>query len=205
MNLSTHKFTEGELVKLDRDDLISYITNIFRKEYAKLRQNIVEKYNVMQLTILERNIILEIFDQAWQDHINVMDKLRRNAHLVQYSQKNPYQVYTNLGSKKFKELTNRIALESVVNLMNNYEATPANNYKDSNVSSLLENTNINLKENKQLLDFLNSIFEHEKDKLLMDGKSPEEANKIIEEKKKALIGDFKITVDGDTLTIDNKK
>ncbi|SFW06205.1 preprotein translocase subunit SecA [Chlamydia abortus] len=64
MNLSTHKFTEGELVKLDRDDLISYITNIFRKEYAKLRQNIVEKYNVMQLTILERNIILEIFDQA---------------------------------------------------------------------------------------------------------------------------------------------
>ncbi|EPJ15184.1 hypothetical protein CP01DC11_1429, partial [Chlamydia psittaci 01DC11] len=37
------------------------------------------------------------------------------------------------------------------------------------------------------------------------GKSPEEANKIIEEKKKALIGDFKITVDGDTLTIDNKK
>lgn len=205
MNLSTHKFTEGELVKLDRDDLISYITNIFRKEYAKLRQNIVEKYNVMQLTILERNIILEIFDQAWQDHINVMDKLRRNAHLVQYSQKNPYQVYTNLGSKKFKELTNRIALESVVNLMNNYEATPANNYKDINVSSLLENTNINLKENKQLLDFLNSIFEHEKDKLLMDGKSPEEANKIIEEKKKALIGDFKITVDGDTLTINNKK
>ena len=205
MNLSTHKFTEEELVKLDRDDLISYITNIFRKEYAKLRQNIVEKYNVMQLTILERNIILEIFDQAWQDHINVMDKLRRNAHLVQYSQKNPYQVYTNLGSKKFKELTNRIALESVVNLMNNYEATPANNYKDSNVSSLLENTNINLKENKQLLDFLNSIFEHEKDKLLMDGKSPEEVNKIIEEKKKALIGDFKITVDGDTLTIDNKK
>ena len=205
MNLSTHKFTEEELVKLDRDDLISYITNIFRKEYAKLRQNIVEKYNVMQLTILERNIILEIFDQAWQDHINVMDKLRRNAHLVQYSQKNPYQVYTNLGSKKFKELTNRIALESVVNLMNNYEATPANNYKDSNVSSLLENTNINLKENKQLLDFLNSIFEHEKDKLLMDGKSPEEVNKIVEEKKKALIGDFKITVDGDTLTIDNKK
>lgn len=205
MNLSTHKFTEEELVKLDRDDLISYITNIFRKEYAKLRQNIVEKYNVMQLTILERNIILEIFDQAWQDHINVMDKLRRNAHLVQYSQKNPYQVYTNLGSKKFKELTNRIALESVVNLMNNYEATPANNYKDNNVSSLLENANINLKENKQLLDFLNSIFEHEKDKLLMDGKSPEEVNKIIEEKKKALIGDFKITVDGDTLTIDNKK
>ena len=205
MNLSTHKFTEEELVKLDRDDLISYITNIFRKEYAKLRQNIVEKYNVMQLTILERNIILEIFDQAWQDHINVMDKLRRNAHLVQYSQKNPYQVYTNLGSKKFKELTNRIALESVVNLMNNYEATPANNYKDSNVSSLLENTNINLKENKQLLDFLNSIFEHEKDKLLMDGKSLEEVNKIIEEKKKALIGDFKITVDGDTLTINNKK
>ena len=205
MNLSTHKFTEEELVKLDRDDLISYITNIFRKEYAKLRQNIVEKYNVMQLTILERNIILEIFDQAWQDHINVMDKLRRNAHLVQYSQKNPYQVYTNLGSKKFKELTNRIALESVVNLMNNYEATPANNYKDSNVSSLLENANINLKENKQLLDFLNSIFEHERDKLLMDGKSLEEVNKIIEEKKKVLIGDFKITVDGDTLTINNKK
>jgi len=44
-----------------------------------------------------------------------------------YLQKNPYQVYTNLGSKKFKELTTRIAVESIVNLMNNYDAIKSSN------------------------------------------------------------------------------
>ncbi|CRH45513.1 preprotein translocase subunit SecA [Mycoplasmopsis arginini] len=56
-----------------------------------------------------------------------MDKLRRSTHLVQYAQKNPYQIYTTLGSKKFKELTDRIAMECSINLLNNYEGLPSSN------------------------------------------------------------------------------
>ena len=127
MGLCDYKFKEEDLIRLDHDDLVEFIAKMFNNQYDILRQNILEKFGVMQLTNSERNIILNVFDGAWQDHINVMDKLRRSSHLVQYSQKNPYQVYTNLGSKKFKELTTRIAVESVVNLMNNYDAIKSTN------------------------------------------------------------------------------
>ena len=111
MGLCDYKFKEEDLIKLDHDDLVEFIAKMFNNQYDILRQNILEKFGVVQLTNSERNIILNVFDGAWQDHINVMDKLRRSSHLVQYSQKNPYQVYTNLGSKKFKELNTRIAVE----------------------------------------------------------------------------------------------
>ena len=127
MGLCDYKFKEEDLIKLDHDDLVEFIAKMFNNQYDILRQNILEKFGVVQLTNSERNIILNVFDGAWQDHINVMDKLRRSSHLVQYSQKNPYQVYTNLGSKKFKELTTRIAVESIVNLMNNYDAIKSSN------------------------------------------------------------------------------
>lgn len=40
-----------------------------------------------------------------------MDKLRSNVNLVQYSQKNPYQVYTEEGSKKFDQMLANIATD----------------------------------------------------------------------------------------------
>ena len=38
-----------------------------------------------------------------------MDKLRSSVHVVQYSQKNPYQIYTEEGSNKFNEMVDIIA------------------------------------------------------------------------------------------------
>ncbi|SYV92518.1 preprotein translocase subunit SecA, partial [Mycoplasmopsis synoviae] len=43
-----------------------------------------------------------------------MDKLRSNVNLVQYSQKNPYQIYTDEGTKMFEDLIQTIAFESVL-------------------------------------------------------------------------------------------
>ncbi|WP_420219679.1 preprotein translocase subunit SecA [Metamycoplasma hyosynoviae] len=193
MNLCDYKFSETELKKFDKDDLIEFIMKVLNDEYDKLRQNILEKYGVIELTNSEREIILSVFDGAWQDHINVMDKLRRSAHLVQYSQKNPYQVYTNMGSKKFKELTNRIALECIVNLMNNYYAVKSSN-ASIDLPFIFDNneTNVDDKEKQKVVDFLNILLDSERQKLYRLGKGSDEIEKIILTKKAELERELRV-------------
>nr|WP_318033948.1 hypothetical protein [Mycoplasmopsis bovis] len=64
----------------------------------------------------EKNIILRIIDKYWQNHIDTMDKLRSHTNLVQYAQKNPYQVYTQEGSKKFDEMLSNIAYDAMTEI-----------------------------------------------------------------------------------------
>ena len=195
MGLCDYKFKEEDLIKLDHDDLVEFIAKMFNNQYDILRQNILEKFGVVQLTNSERNIILNVFDGAWQDHINVMDKLRRSSHLVQYSQKNPYQVYTNLGSKKFKELTTRIAVESVVNLMNNYDAIKSSNANfDFPWVSNQENVDATEKEKQKIMQFIELLLQSEKNKLASEGKTEQEIKAYLEEQKNALLAELKVKV-----------
>ena len=195
MGLCDYKFKEEDLIKLDHDDLVEFIAKMFNNQYDILRQNILEKFGVVQLTNSERNIILNVFDGAWQDHINVMDKLRRSSHLVQYSQKNPYQVYTNLGSKKFKELTTRIAVESIVNLMNNYDAIKSSNANfDFPWVSNQENVDAIEKEKQKIMQFIELLLQSEKNKLASEGKTEEEIKAYLEEQKNALLAELKVKV-----------
>ena len=195
MGLCDYKFKEEDLIKLDHDDLVEFIAKMFNNQYDILRQNILEKFGVVQLTNSERNIILNVFDGAWQDHINVMDKLRRSSHLVQYSQKNPYQVYTNLGSKKFKELTTRIAVESIVNLMNNYDAIKSSNANfDFPWVSNQENVAAIEKEKQKIMQFIELLLQSEKNKLASEGKTEEEIKAYLEEQKNALLAELKVKV-----------
>jgi preprotein translocase subunit SecA len=53
-----------------------------------------------------------------------MDKLRSSTNIVQYSQKNPYQVYAEQGSAKFNEMCHEIAFQVLVALLNNMNLIP---------------------------------------------------------------------------------
>ncbi|MBN0970882.1 preprotein translocase subunit SecA [Mycoplasma phocoeninasale] len=196
MTLTSHNFKPEEIIKYDREELVEHIVKVWQKEYDVLRQNIIDKYGISSLASSERNIILNVFDSAWQDHINVMDKLRRSTNLVQYSQKNPYQIYTQLGSKKFSQLTKRIALECVTNLMNNYDALPSSNSQinfpwiigpDSSGNNLPPQ-----QPNLQVQDFIKYLVDSERQKLEREGVPEDEINKRIEELESRILKELKL-------------
>lgn len=196
MLLTQHKFTNEEIRKMDKEELINYIFSIWKKEYDTLRQNIVEKYGLTSLVKSERSIILNVFDSGWQDHINIIDKLRRSTHLVQYAQKNPYQIYTTLGSKKFKELTDRIAMECSINLLNNYEGLPSSN---SQIDFPWLVNNNDFKNNEESLEaanqFINFLLDSERKHLISEGKNEEEVEEILKTKKQEVLKEFKIKLE----------
>ncbi|MCS4536726.1 preprotein translocase subunit SecA [Mycoplasma sp. CSL7475-4] len=106
-----NKFILEELQKIHESDMKEYLTENILKMYKKWRQNVINLTSDDYLFYKEKNIVLEVVDRYWQNHINTMDKLRSNVNLVQYSQKNPYQVYTEEGSKHFTQMLNRIATD----------------------------------------------------------------------------------------------
>ncbi|PAK21489.1 preprotein translocase subunit SecA [Mycoplasmopsis agassizii] len=131
LNLSKFKFEEAKLRSMHIDDMAEYLSDILKDEYEELRVNIAENYGAGYVLVEERSKILKQLDHLWQNHINAMDKLRTNSNLAQYAQKNPYQIYTQEGTKKFDALIIQIALNACVDLFNNPQAV----YRERNVLS----------------------------------------------------------------------
>ncbi|UVD82010.1 preprotein translocase subunit SecA [Mycoplasma iguanae] len=114
--------------------LENFITEKLEEEYGKIRERLIKNLGEDGQRNNERHIILNAFDEKWKNHIDAMDKLRSSSNLVQYSQKNPYQIFTEEGSKKFDLLIKNIALNSVYALFNNPNSivTEYENYQLSN-------------------------------------------------------------------------
>ncbi|QJR43420.1 preprotein translocase subunit SecA [Mycoplasma miroungigenitalium] len=107
-----------ELSKIHESDMKEYLTEQILDKYAIWRGNVEKNYAKDLLLFTEKRIVLSVVDRYWQNHINTMDKLRSNVNLVQYSQKNPYQVYTEEGSKKFNQMLANIATDVAKTIFN---------------------------------------------------------------------------------------
>lgn len=119
MNVSEYKFSLSDFSSYTVEDIPHHLTKLLSREYENMRLFLEGKTGDLSTNINERRFIISSLDEKWQSHINLMDKLRQSVNLVQYSQKNPFQVYTETGTKHFDQLINDIAINSVKNIMNN--------------------------------------------------------------------------------------
>jgi preprotein translocase subunit SecA len=71
-----------------------------------------------QADMIERQISLSVIDRNWQQHIDTMSHLREGISLRSYAQTNPLQDYVNEGYDLFKEMNERVAVDTAFNLMN---------------------------------------------------------------------------------------
>ena len=71
-----------------------------------------------QIMPVERTMVLRLMDRAWQNHIDVMSKLREGIHLRSYAQNNPVQAYVEEGYELFENMMNTISSD-VVTFCNN--------------------------------------------------------------------------------------
>lgn len=109
-----HTFYEEELHKYHDKELPEYISQVMITIFDQWKANALEKLSNEEVEAILRNTILRILDSKWQVHINRMDKLRSNVNLVQYSQKNPYQIYTDEGTKIFEAMIESIAYRTIL-------------------------------------------------------------------------------------------
>ena len=65
------------------------------------------------LRIFEKQVMLQIVDNLWKEHLATMDHLRQGIHLRGYGQKNPKQEYKRESFNLFQELLGNIKRETI--------------------------------------------------------------------------------------------
>jgi preprotein translocase subunit SecA len=88
-----------------REKLIEYAHNT-----ADAKEQIVGS-DIMRR--LEKQVMLDILDRHWKDHLIAMDQLRQGIHLRSYAAKNPKQEYKKEAFELFVVMLNNIKLDVI--------------------------------------------------------------------------------------------
>ncbi|WP_373740264.1 preprotein translocase subunit SecA [Neisseria sp.] len=89
---------------LDNQDVKERLLAQIEKEYAEK----VELVGAQTMGSFERNVMLQVIDNQWREHLAAMDYLRQGIHLRSYAQKNPKQEYKREAFIMFENLWNSI-------------------------------------------------------------------------------------------------
>ena len=65
------------------------------------------------MRLVEKQIMLQVLDNQWKDHLATMDHLRQGIHLRGYAQKNPKQEYKRESFELFSDMLDRIKQEVI--------------------------------------------------------------------------------------------
>ena len=92
----------------------------------KLRERVIEQIEAeyagkerewqavdVDMRLVEKQVMLQILDQRWKEHLATMDYLRQGIHLRAYAQKQPKQEYKRESFELFQELLFNIKLDVV--------------------------------------------------------------------------------------------
>ena len=96
---------------LDESGLIERILQQAEAEYAT-KQEAFEAANI-DLRLVEKQVMLQILDQRWKEHLASMDQLRQGIHLRAYAQKQPKQEFKRESFELFQSLLYNIKYDVV--------------------------------------------------------------------------------------------
>ncbi len=65
-----------------------------------------------EMRVIEKQVMLQVLDNLWKEHLSNMDHLRQGINLRAYAQKNPKQEYKRESFELFQELLNNVKFET---------------------------------------------------------------------------------------------
>ena len=104
---------------LHEDSLRARIIEAVRANY-RLKEEAVGA----DIRLFEKQIMLQILDNLWKEHLAAMDYLRQGIHLRAYAQKQPKQEYKREAFELFEELLHNVKFE-VIRFLARVEFQPA--------------------------------------------------------------------------------
>jgi preprotein translocase subunit SecA len=171
------EFSEEELKDKDYEDLKNYIVE-------KLEKSFEEKFKDASKEDKERiirQVMLQVLDESWRDHLYMMDILKTGIGLRGYNQKDPLVEYKKESFALFEELIQRIKIESM-KILHNLKIE----YRMPEIDPEIEEF-IKAIEGKRVEDILNNIPEVPE---YIEEKDLDEVINNLEEQTKRLQAEF---------------
>ena len=97
--------------ELDEDRLAARVLVQIEEEYAAKEGR--WRDNGIDMRMVEKQIMLQILDQRWKEHLAAMDQLRQGIHLRAYAQKQPKQEFKRESFELFQDLLQNIKFDVV--------------------------------------------------------------------------------------------
>ena len=105
-------------------DIASWLDKDLTMNEEMLREKILEHVNTLAnekekivgsqiMRRLEKQVMLDILDRHWKDHLVAMDQLRQGIHLRSYAAKNPQQEYKREAFELFLNMLNNFKLDVI--------------------------------------------------------------------------------------------
>src|SRR3990167_841200 len=85
--------------------LLEIALNAYQEKEAQLSADLMRQ--------LERNVLLQIIDSKWKDHLYAMDNLREGIGLRAYGQRDPLVEYQHEGYDMFMAMIESIKHETI--------------------------------------------------------------------------------------------
>jgi preprotein translocase subunit SecA len=97
------KLSADDLVEYeDRDDIVGVVIDEALTQYEKKSEEFPGGLDTAKE--IERDVMLQILDQRWRDHLSDMDHLRDGIHLRQVAQQDPLTAWQREGYLLFEKL-----------------------------------------------------------------------------------------------------
>ncbi|OBJ53294.1 preprotein translocase subunit SecA [Mycobacterium asiaticum] len=122
----THRDEESERDDLTREELLEALLEDADRAYAKREAELEEIAGEGAMRQLERNVLLNVIDRKWREHLYEMDYLKEGIGLRAMAQRDPLVEYQREGYDMFTAMLEGMKEESVGFLFNvSVEAVPA--------------------------------------------------------------------------------
>ncbi|HEV7958752.1 MAG TPA: preprotein translocase subunit SecA, partial [Acidimicrobiales bacterium] len=126
LDLQSYYPTEQTLDSLsaydDADEIIGLVVDEAAGQYEKKSENFPGGLDTAK--DIERDVMLQILDQRWREHLSDMDYLRDGIHLRQVAQQDPLTAWQKEGYLMFENLLVSVD-NDYVRYITHVEATPA--------------------------------------------------------------------------------
>ena len=111
LHLPIHTWVEQEN-SLTEEDVVGRVAHALSEEYAKKEALTTPE----AMRELEKNIMLQVMDNHWREHLASMDYLRQGIHLRGYAQKNPAQEFKRESFNLFTSMLDGLKHEVIATL-----------------------------------------------------------------------------------------
>ncbi len=108
----------GEAGELTREELLEILVADIEKAYAKREADIDAIAGPGSMRQLERNVLLNVLDRKWREHLYEMDYLKEGIGLRAMAQRDPLVEYQREGYDMFQGMLEALREESVGFLFN---------------------------------------------------------------------------------------
>jgi preprotein translocase subunit SecA len=94
--------------QIDDEVIVERVCELAQSTYEAKSQAVGET-----MRVIEKQVLLQVVDNHWKEHLSNMDHLRQAVNLRAYAQKNPKQEYKRESFELFSEMLENIKLEMI--------------------------------------------------------------------------------------------